>query len=58
MHDFRHTLLWEPFIQNNRQTELTIPFTTSDMTGSYIITIEGIGVNGTAIKSQQTFEVY
>jgi len=57
MPDFRHTLLWEPLIQSAGQTELTIPFTTSDMPGSYVITIEGIGENGTVIQAKQTFDV-
>ena len=57
MPDFRHTLLWEPLIQSAGQTELTIPFTTSDMPGSYVITIEGIGENGTIIQAKQTFDV-
>lgn len=55
--DFRHTLLWEPLIQSNRQNELIIPFTTSDNTGSHIITVEGIGKNGTVIQANRTFEV-
>jgi len=55
--DFRHTLLWEPFIRSNQQNELIIPFTTSDHTGSHTITIEGIGINGTVIQATQTFEV-
>jgi hypothetical protein len=36
---------------------LTIPFTTSDIPGSYVITVEGIGKNGTVIQAKQTFEV-
>ena len=55
--DFRHTLLWEPLIQSAGQTELTIPFSTSDMPGSYVITVEGIGENGTIIRAKQTFDV-
>ena len=55
--DFRHTLLWEPLIQSNGQKELTIPFTTSDIPGIYMITIEGIGENGTVFRTNQTIEV-
>jgi len=55
--DFRHTLLWEPSIQSNGQSELIIPFTTSDFPGSYVITTEGIGENGTIIQAKYTFNV-
>ena len=55
--DFRHTLLWEPSLQSNGQTELVIPFATSDLPGSYVITIEGIGANGTVVYATQAIEV-
>ena len=55
--DFRHTLLWEPFIQSAGQHELIIPFTTSDLHGNYVIIIEGIGNNGTIIQAKHTFIV-
>jgi hypothetical protein len=55
--DFRHTLLWEPFVQSNGQNELRIPFTTSDLPGSYVITVEGIGENGSSIHAKYRFIV-
>ena len=55
--DFRHTLLWEPSLQSDGQSELVIPFTTSDLTGSYMITIEGISANGTTVYATQIFSV-
>jgi len=55
--DFRHTLLWEPSIYSDGQSELVIPFTTSDLQGSYLITIEGIGANGTTVYARQIIEV-
>lgn len=55
--DFRHTLLWEPDIQSNGQNELTIPFTTSDISGNYQITVEGIGMNGTVVHATLVIEV-
>jgi Large extracellular alpha-helical protein len=55
--DFRHTLLWEPSIQSKGQNELTIPFTTSDIPGSYLISVEGIGENGTIIHVNHIIEV-
>ena len=55
--DFRHTLLWDPLIQSNGRNEVVIPFTTSDVPGGYVITIEGIGPNGTIIQAKHTFDV-
>jgi len=55
--DFRHTLLWEPSIQSHGQTELVIPFTTSDLPGSYLITVEGIGANGAIVQANQIIVV-
>ena len=55
--DFRHTLLWKPSIQSVGQNELTIPFTTSDIPGNYVITIEGIGVNGAIVQGNYMIEV-
>ena len=57
MPDFRHTLLWEPAIQSNGQPELTIPFTTSDMPGRYVVTIEGIGADGTILNLKMEIAV-
>lgn len=55
--DFRHTLLWEPLLQSNGQQEIIIPFSTSDLPGTYRITIEGIGENGTIISEHHEFTV-
>jgi hypothetical protein len=55
--DYRHTLLWEPSLQSYGQSGLVIPFTTSDLTGSYLITIEGIGVDGTIVHASQMIDV-
>jgi hypothetical protein len=55
--DFRHTLLWEPSIQTEGQAEIIIPFTTSDLPGSYLITIEGIGSEGTIVYAHQMIVV-
>jgi len=57
MPDFRHTLLWEPSTQSYGRDELTIPFTTSDIPGRYVITVEGIGEKGTRIRAIHSFEV-
>jgi len=57
MPDFRHTLLWEPSIESKGQKELVIPFYTSDMPGSYRVTVEGIGVDGSVVSTSCVFEV-
>jgi hypothetical protein len=49
--DFRHTLLWEPFIESHGQPTLPIPFYTSDLPGEYLITLEGIGSKGSIVRS-------
>jgi len=57
MPDFRHTLLWAPAIQSNGQPELTIPFTTSDILGKYVVAVEGIGADGTIVNAKLEFEI-
>lgn len=47
--DFRHTLLWEPRLQTNGKTTLEIPFATSDFTGEFKVTVEGITQNGEVV---------
>jgi hypothetical protein len=48
--DFRHTLLWEPSIETQGSRELSIPFYASDLPGDYLITVEGIGSQGSAVS--------
>lgn len=55
--DFRHTLLWVPSLQSNKQKGITLPFTTSDLPGKYLITVEGIGKNGTVVHATQIIGV-
>lgn len=55
--DFRHTLLWEPTLQNNKQMEMSTPFTTSDLPGQYLITVEGIGKNKTIVHATQIVRI-
>ncbi|MDR2231977.1 MAG: hypothetical protein LBE56_02495 [Tannerella sp.] len=55
--DFRHTLLWEPDVNTNGQQTMIIPFTTSDIPGKYVITIEGAGENGSVFHARQTIVV-
>lgn len=55
--DFRHTLLWEPTIRSHKMQEIVIPFYTSDMTGSFLITVEGISPEGTVVSEVHRIEV-
>ncbi|MDH6535232.1 hypothetical protein D0T51_07805 [Parabacteroides sp. 52] len=57
MPDFRHTLLWEPSLQSEGKKELTLPFYTSDVSGTFLITVEGLGKNGTVYTATHTIEV-
>lgn len=50
--DFRHTLYWNPDI-----TSAVVSFYTSDMKGIYLVTLQGVAVNGKIIKIQSQFVV-
>ena len=52
--DFRHTLYWNPEITPAMST---LNFYTSDMNGIYIITLQGISVDGREIRMQSEFVV-
>ena len=51
MPDSRHTLLWNPYLQTERKSVVSIPFDTSDLLGDYQATIEGITKTGEIIYS-------
>ena len=55
--DFRHTLLWRPDIRTNGESSISIPFTTSDLTGDFTITIEGLTQTGEALYATEQFQV-
>jgi len=55
--DNRHTLLWEPALQTNSKTTLEIPFFTSDYTGEFQATVEGLTKDGKIISATASFEV-
>lgn len=57
MPDFRHTLLWMPSVEVVERTGLSIPFSTSDLTGEFQVTVEGLTKDGKAIRGVSTFEV-
>lgn len=52
--DFRHTLYWNPDITPDTKN---IVFYTSDMKGTYIMTLQGITSNGKAVKFYNQFVV-
>ena len=55
--DFRHTLLWRPDIRTAGESSISIPFTTSDLTGDFTITIEGLTQTGEALYATEQFQV-
>jgi len=55
--DYRHTLLWEPELQTKGKSKLEIPFFTSDYTGGFQATVEGLTKDGEVISATVTFEV-
>jgi len=55
--DFRHTLLWEPALQSNGKSTLEIPFCTSDFSGEFLVTVEGLTTEGKVISGTASFEV-
>ncbi len=50
--DFRHTLYWNPHVAGEE-----LECTTSDMCGTYVVTVEGIGKDGETLWGTRTFEV-
>lgn len=57
MPDYRHTLLWEPEVKVNGQSYISIPFTTSDMKGDFMITVEGLTKTGEPVYATSFFIV-
>jgi hypothetical protein len=55
--DFRTSLCWEPEIKVTGNGTLVIDFTTSQLTGSYIINVQGISSDGSPLSSTASFEV-
>ena len=54
--DYRHTLLWEPMLQTNGLSTIEIPFYTSDFTGEFLVTVEGLTKSGEIIHATAYFE--
>jgi hypothetical protein len=57
MPDARHTLLWSPNINTDGETTVIIPFNTSDLTGEFQATVEGITKDGKFIFATVFFRV-
>lgn len=57
MPDYRHTLLWIPFVETDGAVELDIPFYTSDLSGEYTVNLEGLTRDGKPLKAVARFKV-
>jgi len=55
--DGRHTLLWHPNVRTNGKNSVRLPFYTSDLTGEFQITVEGITTDGTFVHATSSFTV-
>lgn len=55
--DYRHTLLWIPEVTCAGRQTLTIPFDTSDFTGEFQVTVEGLTKDGKALRGTSFFNV-
>ena len=55
--DGRHTLLWNPDIRTEGQPTLRLPFNTSDLTGDFQATVEGITQDGEFFSATTVFKV-
>ena len=55
--DGRHTLLWNPDVRTDGNTSITLPFDTSDLTGEFQATIEGVTKDGQFIFATTVFKV-
>ncbi|MCD7936866.1 MAG: hypothetical protein LUG98_08405 [Tannerellaceae bacterium] len=55
--DYRHTLLWLPEVPLPETQRVSVPFSTSDLTGEFTVTIEGITTSGRTIFAHKEIEV-
>ena len=55
--DARHTLLWNPDVRIDRKTSIRLPFDTSDLTGEFQATVEGITKDGKFFSATAVFKV-
>jgi len=57
MPDGRHTLLWNPDVRPDGKSSIRLPFDTSDLTGEFQATVEGITKDGEIIFATSFFTV-
>ena len=57
MPDGRHTLLWNPDVQTEGKTSISLPFYTSDLTGDFQASMEGMTKDGKFIHATVLFNV-
>jgi hypothetical protein len=55
--DFRNTLYWNPSVRTDKNGHAEISFWTSDLPGTYIISIQGISGTGELISIHKSFRV-
>ena len=55
--DYRTTLYWDPDIDTQGQSRITIPFYTSDIPGEYRVVLEGVTREGKMVYAAANFEV-
>ncbi len=55
--DARQVLLWEPDISFGENQTIRLPFYTSDLSGRYVITLQGMTEQGKPVFEQQYIEV-
>jgi hypothetical protein len=55
--DFRHTLLWNPSLPTGSGSSQQIPFHTSDYTGDFVVTVEGLTKSGKPVYATLSFVV-
>jgi hypothetical protein len=49
--DYRSTLYWNPNLITGQTGEGTVTFYTSDLTGKYRVTVEGVNSNGEPVRA-------
>ena len=55
--DFRHTLYWNPFVEFTNGRPVNLSFYTSDLSGEFKVTVEGITTDGEMIHGVSYFRV-
>lgn len=55
--DYRHTLLWLPEVPTDGGSSVRVPFSTSDLRGTYEVVVEGFTRSGQVIYGRVAFRV-